>query len=203
MSLNKVEIIEREPKFLIDITTAVAVSVYADTLPIPFKNNVLGGWKYEKTSTGTGKFNYYFKAHEPLSPIHIDHLENFYMVVTCDVLNTVLDVPFLVLYTNPTGVNDDQPWYHSKISYSIDITKHQIFGGDKCLLWAGRVEPKGFPNLNKIRLTNEIITGEGGPHEILNYLTAHSHSTTAVNYKCTVHTLGWGIKNIDVNMDLI
>ena len=203
--IEQVRLIQTIPNYEVDVNSAQGIAVYASTLPPPTKYPVLGGWLYEKDAANpTGKFIYYYKIHEPLSPILIRNLRRFYMVVTLLTATHHRDIPFLLTYTAPQGDGlDAQPWYRTRVSYSI-TTDTKINAGMKCLLWAGPAheEPSDFPNLKKIRLTSRIVDGPDSGAETLNYITAHSDSSTSTDYKVIVHNLAWSTNNVDVLWEL-
>lgn len=204
--IEQVRLIQTLPNYTVDIGTPQGVAVYSQTLPVPTKDTVLGGWKYEKDAANpTGKFIYYFKQHEALSTILIRDLKRFYMVVTMQTMTSHAEVPFLITYTVPQGDGlDAQTWYRTRVSYSIK-TDVPIYNGMRLLLWAGSAhqEPPDFPNLKKIRLTNRIVDGPDGHDETLNFISAHSDSANPTGYTTTTHNLSWcTYDNYDVLWEL-
>tara|TARA_R110001599_G_scaffold5248_2_gene26369 strand:- start:1075 stop:1692 length:618 start_codon:yes stop_codon:yes gene_type:complete len=204
--IEKVRVIQDLPSYKVDLNTAQGVAVYSQTLPVPTKDAVLGGWKYEKDSANpSGKFIYYYKQHEALSPILIRNLRRFYMICTLQSATAYVDVPFLLTYTLPQGDGlDAETWYRTRVSYSIS-NNEKIYNGMQVMLWAGPgiLEPSEFPNLKKIRLTARTVNGPDVGDEILNFISAHSDSGTATNYKATVHNLGWSTSDVHVLWDLV
>ena len=203
--IEKVRQIQTLPSYIVDVTTAEGVAVYAATNPPPTKDTVLGGWVYQKLPADpAGKFTYYFKAHEALSPIKIRDLRRFYIVCTMQTADQYVDVPFLLSYTLPLGDGQDAAsWYRTRVSYSIKNTDY-VYNGLKVMFWAGPAheEPSDFPNLKKIRLTDRIVDGPDGHDETLNYLVAHSDSGTDVDYRTTTHNLGWETNDVKVMWEL-
>ena len=185
---------------IVDINTYNGTLVYSDTNPTPTKDTVRGGWNFSKLITGTDKFNYYMYGNQINNPIQINELHNFWVVVNIDNITTSNTVPFLNLYTMPTEA--PPAWYGSVISYSIDFNKHDLFNGEKVLLYSGTIPPL-FDKLRKIPLTNKnIMAGDPQPTDIINLLSVHSHSVAPINTSYTVHNMGWSTKDVKYNLKL-
>ena len=200
--LHELEIISGEP-ISMKYNLADAAAVYADTLPAPTSSSTLSGWLYEKVS-GSQKFNYYFYLNQVLNPIKISELYNCYAVCTVHTVSDITSIPFFVLYSLPTGVNDGFPgFYHSSFTYSFKTGTNKIFSNDKVLFWCGKRKPKVHPNLRHIKLDVETTNGDALLTETLNYMTFHCNSEVSNDYKLTTHSLGWEIKNVSVNNKLI
>ena len=183
------------------VALAEGSAVYAGTLPTPSASLGFPGWKHTKGS-GVEKFNYYFYGNNSNNPYLLKELDNFWAVVTCHTITTTGSLPFLVLYTVPTGVGDAEAWYKSKIAYVIDITAQKLFSGERILIYSGD-EPNIYPKLRKIHCSQEVKTGNCLDTETLNLLTVHSDSSAPDSNSITVHNCGWKASEIKMNLQLL
>ena len=128
------------------------------------------------------------------------------MIVTSETVQAGVEIPFLVAYTTPENDGlDAESWYRTKITYTLDTTKHKYFNARKCMLYAGNsnIPPSDFPNLQKLRLSIRTAVGPDGSGENLHFLTSQCDSGVPANFRCTVHNLGWN-SNTDSNLiDLV
>tara|TARA_R110002072_G_scaffold191235_3_gene348128 strand:+ start:3172 stop:3900 length:729 start_codon:yes stop_codon:yes gene_type:complete len=187
------------------LTTPEGISVYADTSPVPVRDiNERKGWNYQKLTTdpAISKMNYYFYSQGSHAATLTD-LKNMWFSGVVDKWAASNDVPFLVVYTKPTGTGDAGAWFHSKIAYDITSDKLVVIG-EWCNWWAGDEEPKkGLnPNLRNIQLTNEIKTGDClGTEEILT-ISVHTDSSSLEHKNC-INSVGWSLNNgIEYNLKL-
>ncbi len=189
--LIELELIKQDTvSFKMEVDEPEGIAAYADTLPAPTKSNTLSGWDYTKTLSNTDKFNYYFYSNSAMNPYKIKDLRNFWMCTTLYSTASASTVPFLVLYTLPTGTGDAAAWYHSKISFSLAPNEGDLYTGEKVVLHSGTNVPF-HKNLRHIRLSQTIITGDGDDNEIVNLLSAQSDSGNPAGFRCCVHSVGW------------
>lgn len=152
----------------VKLTGPSGPSVYADTLPVPTAdNNSRDGWLYSKSS-GTEKFNYYIYG-QGSHPITLSQLHNVFFSGAVDNYINGASVPFVVVYTKPTGAGDAGAWYHSKVAYALGNNHlNNIQLGELCFFTCIN-QPKNIPNnYRNINLSNKIVTGDAlGTEEIL------------------------------------
>lgn len=92
-------------------------AIYADSVSPPtsnitWQNNyAVFGW-YFKNTTGS-KINYYFPPQPNMTVGDIKGIY-FQMFSNCA---TLVDLPYVIIYTVPTGNNDYRPWFHSSCAY--------------------------------------------------------------------------------------
>jgi hypothetical protein len=197
--LNELELIKTDVvSFKIEVDQPEGVAAYSDTQPAPTKSITLSGWDYTKTLSNSDKYNYYFYSNSLMNPFSIKELRNFWMVVTLYSTASISTIPFLVLYTLPTGTGDAQPWYHSKISYSFS-PHASVYAGEKILLYAGNNKPQFHKNLRHIRLNQVIVDGDGLSTEIVNLLSAQSNSANPVGFRVCTHSVGWENNETKIN----
>jgi hypothetical protein len=126
------------------------VAVYADGTK---GTTVPSGWQY--TNELTGKINWYcYTSPTPETDYKVSQLTSMYTVINQQStlgLATAQN-PWIMIYTRPTGVNDIQPWYHSKLFFGANA--HTDISGVK-LLYTG-TDPVGvhpeITGINRIQL---------------------------------------------------
>lgn len=151
--------------------------VYADTQPIP-RGDINGrkGWYYTNTNGGGEKFNYYY-FNGLQENLNLEDVINYFFTGTCDNYTGAGDVPFIVVYTYPTGVGDAGPFFHSRITY--DITADQKIGiGERCLFYTDffNQAPQFSPFARRVLLDNKTVLGDGADTERILYMSVHSNS---------------------------
>ena len=100
-------------KYNLRMDSEASVSILGDSTIQPITNlDSNEGWEFKKTVADT-KFNlfYYNGVNENLK---VNDMRGLFSRV---LLNDISDVPYFSIYTKPTGQNDAQPWYHSRIRY--------------------------------------------------------------------------------------
>lgn len=164
-------------------------AVIADSSPAPTADtNGRDGWLYKKSS-GAEKFNYYLWA-QGSKPLRLRDLRSVYMVASVDTYTNVTSVPFVVIYTKPTGVGDAAVWYHSKIAYTIHQQTTHIMLGEKVQFYTHQIIPTDNYGYRQISLPIEIKTGDALPDEEILYITLHSDSSAPNNTTILVSDFG-------------
>lgn len=180
------------------------MTAYADSSPAPIADgNYNNSWKYTKTLSNADKFNIYFYGNQATNPIYYHDLNNFWAVITMGAYTTTGEIPFMVLYTLPNGLNDMSAWYKSKVSYSIDATKHKFFAGERVLIYAGTRRPKYHEGIRHIQLDVEGVVcfySSVPLDETINALSVHSNSTNPAGFTCNLHNVGWSIHQAQTNI---
>ena len=169
--------------------TGSGASVYADSLPIPTEDpDGRAGWLFSKTA-GAEKFNYYMYSQGSL-PITLGHLNSVFFTGSVDNYVSGASVPFVVIYTKPTGVGDAGVWYHSKIIYAIHNTA-DIQLGELCYFYGG-VKPSHITSSYRhILLNNKIVEGDALPAEEILYMSIHSDSSGADTTRILITDMGF------------
>mgnify|MGYP003655675909 CR=1 FL=1 len=178
-----------------------SAAIYADSSPVPSYSLARGGWKYTKLATGSDKFNYYFYGNQVANPMLLSELKGFWMCGTIDTFLNTNSVPYLVIYTLPTGSGDAAAWYKSRIAYSIDLTGKKLYSGEKIVLYWGE-KPIYNHKLRFFELTQVTTTGTADAGETINLLSAHSDSLTPAGYSATIQGLGWTNSDVKMNIEL-
>ena len=176
--------------------------VYADTLPIPTANiDGLEGWQFTKTA-GAEKFNYYVYS-EGNNAQTLGHIDSVFFTGAIFNYINASSCPFVVVYTKPTGIGDAGLWYHSKISYSIDVSIQDIQIGEKCLFYAGK-EPFYINSVYRaINLHNRGVIGDGLQTEEILTIAIHSDSAAANTTSILISDIGYKIGNIKRYLSLV
>ena len=112
------------------------------------------------------------------------------MVASVDTYTNVTSVPFVVVYTKPTGVGDAEVWYHSKIAYTIHEQTTNIMLGEKVQFYTHQIIPTDNYGFRQISLPIEIKTGDALPDEEILYITLHSDSSAPDNTTILVSDFG-------------
>ncbi len=163
--------------------------VIAGTLPVPTADtNGRDGWLYKKTS-GAEKFNYYLWS-QGSKALRLKDLRSVYMVASVDTYTDVTSVPFVVIYTKPTGVGDFDTWYHSRIAYTIHDQSTNIMLGEKVQFYTHQVLPTDNYGFRQISLPIEIKDGDALADEEILYITLHSDSSAPNNTTILVSDFG-------------
>lgn len=163
------------------------------------------GWNLINQVGGT-KFNlHYFNGNQEI--ITLNQIQSVYFKGFINVNSETSSMPFIHIYTKPTGSGDAGPFYHSKIDYEYNLD-NSIGIGEECIFY-GEGEPKTkFTNRN-IQFNNKTVTGDGNPTEEILYIVVSSNSgATAGAVNVTLNTLGFdasagNIGNFDIYRNLV
>ncbi len=171
-------------------TSTEGTMVIAGSLPVPTAdNNGRDGWLFTKTA-GAEKFNYYLWS-QGSKPLRLRDLRSVYMVASVDTYTNVTSVPFVVVYTKPTGVGDAGAFYHSRISYTIHDQSTNIILGEKVQFYTHQILPTDNYGYRQISLPIEITDGDALPAEEILYITLHSDSSAPNNTQILVSDFGF------------
>ena len=188
------------------LTSAGGTAVKADTdLIVQEDPEHRMGWNLTNSVAGT-KFNlYYFNGTQEI--ITLNQIQSVYFKGFVNVNSEASSIPFIHIYTKPTGSGDAGPWYHSKIDYLYN--SDSIIGiGEECLFY-GEGEPKTKFTNRHISLNNKVVTGDGEPSEEILYIAVSSDSgATQDAVNVTLNTLGFdaiagNVGNFDVYRNLV
>ena len=177
-------------------TSAEGTLIIAGSIPPPTADlNGREGWLYTKTA-GAEKFNYYLWS-QGSRALRLRDLSSVYMIASIDTYTNVSSVPFIVIYTKPTGIGDQEPWYHSKIAYTININSTIIMLGEKVQFYTHQVLPLDNQGYRRIPLPIEIKSGDALPDEEILYITIHSDSAAANNTQILISDFGFETNHQD------
>ncbi len=155
------------------LTSAGGTSVKADTDCVVQEDpEHRMGWNLTNSVGGT-KFNlYYFNGNQEI--VTLRQLQSVYFKAFINVNSETASMPFIHVYTKPTGSGDAGSFYHSKIDYEYD--NDNIIGiGEECVFY-GEGKPKTKFTNRHIQLNNKTVTGDGLLDEEILYLVVSSNS---------------------------
>ena len=159
------------------------------------------GWNLTNSVAGT-KFNlYFFDGTQQI--VTLGQIQSVYFKGFINNNSETASMPFIHIYTKPTGVGDAGAFYHSKIDYEYD-SDNTIGISEECVFY-GESEPLTPFSNRKIQLNDKIINGDGGNDEEVLYLVVASNSIATQNaMNVTLNLLGFNanVNNIKLNMIL-
>ncbi len=184
--------------------TGSGAMVYADSSPVPtLDNDSRDGWLWTKVAADATKFNYYmYGSTGSSSPWTLFDVSSVHMKVSIDTYSANNSVPFIVIYTVPTGVGDSGAWYHSKVCYTIDTTQQSIIVGEPITMYCLNA-PTGSDHNRKVPLTNIVTDGTADPSEPVLAITIHSDSGAGIGTKILVSEMGFKIDELKRNILLV
>lgn len=146
------------------------------------------GWYFRKDAADTAKFNYFFYA-QGNKAITLGELKSVFANVTIDNYQNITSVPFFIVYTKPTGVNDSGSWYHSKITYIIDATS-TIMLGEEIEIYSINKQTKHHKHRRMVAFDTKLLSGEGLSTEEILTVSIHSDSSAPANTQILVKNVG-------------
>jgi hypothetical protein len=187
----------------VKLSSAGGVAVYADTLPTPTADdNNRKGWKWTKGVAGATEFmNLYFYSQGNI-PITLEEIHSINAVVSVDTYTDAYCIPFLNIFTKPTGVGDAGAWFHSRINYTLTAGEPIILG-EFIELWGIKKDTKQG-NIRQVNSDTEIRLGDClGTEEILT-MAIVMPTLSPVGASIVVDNVGFTLTNgIRIGLDLV
>ena len=152
--------------------------VYADSSPAPTADlNDRQGWLHTKVGSSNDKYNYYMYSGAN-DTAKVKDLRSIFFVGSVDNFTGLQsELPFIVIYTKPTGEGDVFPgFFHSRRAYSIRRNHNIIRGGERCCFHCGLCPDIDFGNARLIPMTEFTDTGDFSRDMEIGYLTVQSDS---------------------------
>ena len=186
----------------VKLSSTTSMSVIADSMPPPSADeDDRLGWLYKKELEGPDKFNYYFWG-EGSKPKTLKNIRSLKAVVTIDKYDSFFSLPFFIVYTKPTGVNDAGAWFHSRKEYSWKQL-HEIHVGERIEIWGG-FKPHTIEHNRQVNFNNIISTGDCASSEEILAISIQSQSTAPVGTKILVESVGVEFySNVSTNLHLV
>jgi hypothetical protein len=166
-------------------------TLWADSRPLvnPFFADPNGreGWYYDNFNNIANVSNIYWYAN-PVSgnlqenDMTFAQLSSLYCVITPDyVENGELTIPFMGVYSQPTGTNDFIPTFaHSRWVYQLNATNRaKLRKAETVLLYTGTIRPEVHLNIPAYQLTLFSTNGTALSSEIIAYMTINTQATTS------------------------
>lgn len=181
----------------VKLTSAGGMAVYADSSPVPTADNDdRTGWLFTKVASDTSKFNYYIYGNTGSShQFTLADIKCLHMVCSVDRWDNTQSVPFINVYTKPTGSGDADSWYHSRLSYSINMTNQKIIAGEHINLWA-KQRPELQNDKRYVELETLTTNGDGLDTEEILYICICSDSSSLINTKILVSEAGYQLNDV-------
>lgn len=167
-----------------------AQTLGADTNPSFTVHPTLDGWYYSN-SVSSGASNLYFYANSGGQQKQHKVSELYSSYVTCNILNlsNSANLPFLVVYSKPTGTNDYAPWYHSKWIYKLPSSSLVSAGQEILMFQGGQPTQQILPHIARYEAVLVETFGEGNKAaEDLLYCTVNTDSAATINTTKVVYT---------------
>ena len=180
----------------VKLSSSGGVAVIADSSPSPTADdNDREGWLFHKTIEGSDKFNFYIYGNTATShQWTMGDLKSVSMTCSVDTWSNSASVPFIVVYSVPTGSGDAGAWYHSKRTYSINTSNHKILCGEHINLYC--MSKPELKNDNRyIELETYSSEGDNLDTEAILAVSLHSDSGSAINTKILVSHAGYNLGN--------
>ena len=171
-----------------------ATNVISDSTITPIADgNDREGWFLKNTVSGT-KFNLYiFGGDQEI--IKKSEIRSLYFLANIDNLNNLSSIPFLHIYTKPTGVNDAKFWYHSRYDYRVDFDSVKMGVGEQCLFYANDKpidKPRKYQSQRHIPMSDTSIDGESDEHGEILYIVISSDSGAVLEtMQCCLQMVGF------------
>jgi len=191
-NINKV-IIQNDK---IKLSSSGGVAVIADSSPVPTSDdNDREGWLFSKVSADSSKFNYYIYGNTATSyQWTLGDLKSVSMTCSIDTWSSSSSVPFIVIYSVPTGSGDAGAWYHSRRVYSINTSNQKILCGEHINLYC-LAKPELKNDNRYIELETYSSEGDNLDSEVILAVSLHSDSGSANGTKILVSHAGYNLGN--------
>lgn len=185
----------------VNLYSSGGTSVKADTTCAVQKDpEFREGWNCINNVTSS-KFNFYiFNGTE--ETLLLGDISSIYFKGFINRFTGVQSVPFLQIYTKPTGSGDAGAFYHSRINYEYN-NDNTIGLGEECIFYGENLPSTSFSN-RKIQFNNKIVLGDGADSEEVLYIVCASSSTASINeMNSTINLIGFNDTNIKRNYYLV
>ena len=170
-----------------------AMAMYnTETAPQVDDNDRLG-WLFNKTGAGGSaeKFNWFFYG-SGNTLTTLGDLKSISCLLTIDSYSASTSLPFFIVYSKATGVND-YSWYKSSIRYTLSAGE-KIHLGEEVQAWSG-VKPKKQSNRRMVEFNVTLINTLGVDTSIeeLFSVSIHSDTVAGVGTKILVNQVGYDL----------
>lgn len=143
------------------------------------------GWYYKNTSAGNTSQLFYYANLASQVRNHdytISLIQSQWAVVRLLNLTATTSLPFLVVYSQPTGSGDFIPGFaRSRFVYTI-ASGQELRLGEKILIYQGtQPDSRIYSELRRVQCSLTVTNGPGLSTEILAYATVNTDSGAPVN----------------------
>jgi hypothetical protein len=148
------------------------------------------GWLFQKPVANTDKFNYFFYGGTgDTEPLKLKDIHNVSVVCAIDNYQAQNSLPWINIYTKPTGSGDAGAFYHSKISGHLHVTGHHIAVGESIQMYLGTTPTVDYGY--RMVKTNRFVEGQGHANEDILYIVVQSDSGAPVGTQILVSNLSY------------
>ncbi len=158
----------------------IAPTMYADSVNGATSDPYMrGGWYWTNTAT-TGGSNCYWYSNStvPQNDMSKAGMECVYTVMALDRVQPDIVLPFIVMYSKPTGADDFIPGFcHSRWVYTIPAT-HYLNAGEVIMLTVGDHTKVANiqPEIRRIHLVLSTTNGDCSDAETIGYISLNTDS---------------------------
>ncbi len=180
----------------VKIDSAGGGSVQSDSSPSPTADaDNREGWLFKKLASDSSKFNYYiYGATGSSHPFTFADIKGLHMCCSVDKWDNSASIPFMHVYSKPTGSGDAGAFYHSKKDFAITMSKQKIVVGEHITLYHG-VKPE-LANKNRlVPLDNIILNGDCVDTEEILFIVVASDSGSLINTQILMTEAGYNLDN--------
>jgi hypothetical protein len=185
------------PKMVVNNLTFSSPAIYADSSVPPQQNSTFQntysffGWAYKKVSpqASNAKINWYFPP--PINNMTVGDLKGLYYQIFNNCSSSG-SLPFLVVYTKPTGSGDYASWYHSSMTYVPDTNSSP---NQSCQMYVNiknePFTPQSIGIQNQINMVESSVNNPKGVYaddqQILSisFQTNSASALNTVDFACT------------------
>ena len=182
------------------LTSSGGTAVKADTtLTVQEDPEQRQGWNCINPVASTKLNLYYFGG--ATETMTLGDLLSVYFKGFINVNSDTSSIPFINVYTKPTGSGDAQPWYHSRVTY--EWGDNNVIGiGEECIFY-GKALPSTQFNNRKIKLTDVVVQGDAAEDEEILYIVCSTNSIAPQNsVNVTLNLLGFNTRSVTRNLVL-
>lgn len=183
------------------LTSAGGTAVKADTTcTVQEDPEHREGWNLTNPVAGQ-KFNlYYYDGTQ--ETITLGEIVSVYFKGFINRNTEEYSMPFIHIYTKPTGSGDAGAFYHSRIDYKYN-GDDTIGIGEESIFYAIN-EPRTAFNNRKVQLKDKVVNGDGEDSEEVLYVTVSSDSAASQDaLNVTLNLLGFNTSSLIRNLTLI
>tara|TARA_R110000737_G_scaffold318816_2_gene329796 strand:- start:196 stop:786 length:591 start_codon:yes stop_codon:yes gene_type:complete len=170
------------------------IASYADTNPNPVADdNGRDGWLWTKITAGATEFmNLYFYS-EGNRPITLGEIHSINAVLSIDSYTDATSLPFLNIYTKPTGVGDAGAWYHSRINHTLKAGETIVLG-EIIEAWGIKKDAKQG-NTRQVNFNEQIRLGDCLDSEEIMAMSIIMGGDSPLGARVLVENLGYTLTN--------
>lgn len=176
---DSINVVEQVQSIVYDLEY-ISPTMYADSVNGATSDPYMrGGWYWTNSAT-TGGSNCYWYSNStvPQNDMSKAGMECVYTVMALDRVQPDIVLPFIVMYSKPTGADDFIPGFaHSRWVYTIPAT-HYLNAGEVVMLTVGDHTKVANiqPEIRRIHLVLTTTNGQAGDAEVINYVSLNTDS---------------------------